>query len=430
MPGRLTKLVGLVDKPHLPRRTVRLRLTLLYGALFVVSGAALLAITNVLVRNSTDPVLFLGVGREAEAPPAVERPPLDEPDRLPPGVTLGDAQALPEELRAQSERLQAQGRQQREHDLDQLLIQSGIALGLMSMVSIGLGWVMSGRVLRPVRTMTATTRRISEHNLHERLALEGPRDELTELGDTIDGLLARLEAAFDAQQRFVANASHELRTPLSMMRTSLDVAAAKPRPMRPEMEALDGKLREGLDRADRLLESFLTLARAQRGAVPDQAAVALRQVVSGVLADRGDAIEANGIDVDRELEDVHAIGSETLLAHLVDNVIDNAIRHNEPRGWIRVATEASREAARLVIESGGRRLDPTEVRELAQPFRRLGTERTDPQNGVGLGLSIVAAIAEAHGGELELEARAEGGLRVRIELPRAPAGSATSGATG
>jgi signal transduction histidine kinase len=271
--------------------------------------------------------------------------------------------------------------------------------------------------------MTATTRRISEHNLHERLALEGPSDELKDLGDTIDGLLARLEAAFEAQRRFVANASHELRTPLSMMRTSLDVAAAKPGPAPRELEALDGKLREGLDRADRLLESFLTLARAQRGAVPEQAAVALRQVVSGVLADRGGAIEAKGIEVDRKLEDVNAIGSETLLAHLVDNVIDNAIRHNEPRGWIRVETEAGREAARLVVESSGRRLDPTEVRELAQPFRRLGTERTNSQNGVGLGLSIVAAIADAHGGELELEARAEGGLRVRIELPRAQAGA-------
>jgi signal transduction histidine kinase len=401
-------ILGITDamtilRSHLPRRTVRLRLTLLYGGLFLVSGAALLAITYLLVRHSTgDLVLFRGNGSSPEL-----------------GTDLESFSKVevPEELRPRMLRLQAQAAHQRTEQLHELLIQSGIALAIMAVVSIGLGWLVAGRVLGPLRTMTATTRRISEHNLHERLALEGPSDELKDLGDTIDGLLARLEAAFDAQRRFVANASHELRTPLAMMRTSLDVAAAKPGPAPPQVDALEGKLREGLDRADRLLESFLTLARAQHGGLPDQAAVSLREVVSAAIDAHGDAIAAKGIGVRQGKGDARVIGSETLLARMVENVIDNAVRHNEPSGWIRIETQVRDDAARLIVESGGRGLDERSVRELALPFRRVGAERTGSDNGVGLGLSIVGAIAAAHGGRLDLHARREGGLRVLIELP-------------
>jgi signal transduction histidine kinase len=417
MPGRLAKLVF---RPQVPRRTVRLRLTLLYGALFLVSGAALLAITYLLVSSATGDRVVVGVGSEAERPAQVELGDgsADVPDNL-----------LPERLDRQADRLSEQAANQRDEQLDQLLIQSGIALALMSVVSIGLGWLMAGRALRPLRTMTATTRRISEHNLHERLALEGPNDELKDLGETIDGLLARLEAAFEAQRRFVANASHELRTPLAMMRTSLDVAAAKPGPAAPQIRVLDGKLREGLDRADRLLEGFLTLARAQRGALPERATVPLPDVVGAALETRHTAMAAKRIELRQELAEAHLTGSEILLSRMVENVIDNAIRHNEPSGWIRVATRTDGDSALLIVESGGPPLEPSEVRELAQPFRRLGAERTNSRNGVGLGLSIVAAIAEAHGGALELGARTEGGLRVEIELPRSPANRPADRAT-
>jgi signal transduction histidine kinase len=390
---------------------VRLRLTLLYGALFLASGAALLTITYVLVRYSSERGVLVGASTNSDgrsATPAfleqVESDDFQSPPNLPP------------ELQAQVERIQDEVANQRAHDLSQLLLQSGIALGLMTVISIGLGWVMAGRVLRPVRTMTATTRRISEHNLHERLALEGPTDELKQLGDTIDGLLGRLEAAFEAQRRFVANASHELRTPLTMMRTSLDVATGKPGPLRPEVNALEAKLREGLDRADRLLESFLALARAQHGALPQQAA-SLPDLVVAAIEDRGDAIAERGISLERELRDAQVTGSEALLSRMVDNVIDNAIRHNEPAGWVRVDTETHGDVSRLVVDSGGPRLQERDVRALAQPFRRLGAERTGSENGVGLGLSIVSAIASAHGGRLELHARDQGGLRVLIELP-------------
>jgi signal transduction histidine kinase len=377
-------------------RTVRLRLTLLYGALFLVSGAALLGITYVLVRHNTNLVLI-----HSSQPGEQRRIETDDPERL--------QNLVPARLRADA------NRERNRHDL---LVQSSLALGLMSMLSIGLGWVMAGRVLRPLRTMTATTRRISAHNLHERLALEGPSDELKNLGDTIDDLLERLEAAFGAQRRFVANASHELRTPLAMMRTSLDVAAAKPGPRAPELEALERKLREGLDRADRLLESFLALARAQHGgALPEVSTVSLAEVAGTALAIRRDAIAERGIEVRERLGDAAVGGSRPLLARMVDNVVDNAIRHNEAGGWIGVETGQNGDRASVVVESGGPRLDEAEVQELVQPFRRLGAERT---GGVGLGLSIVAAIADAHGGELALEARPEGGLRVAIALPRVP----------
>jgi signal transduction histidine kinase len=286
-------------------------------------------------------------------------------------------------------------------------------------VSIALSWIVAGRVLRPLRTMTATTRLISEHSLHERLAMQGPSDELKELGDTIDGLLGRLEGSFNAQRRFVANASHELRTPHAMIRTSVDVATAKPGPLPPQVTVLADKVREGLDRADRLLDGLLTLARAQHGALPDRATVSLRQAVSAALEGRGDAIARMDIEVDRAMREVRVEGSETLLTRMVENVVDNAVRHNERGGWIHVETGMDGTAASLVVETGGPLLDESRVQQLAQPFRRLGADRTGSENGTGLGLSIVAAIAAAHGGALHLHARPQGGLRVHIVLPPA-----------
>jgi signal transduction histidine kinase len=391
------RLAALASLAAPPRRTVRLRLTLLYGGLFVASGAALLAVTYLLVRHFTAGV----VSTHAYLKPSTG---LNNPLPKLPALTQLQTQDLA---------------RQHASDLHQLLVWSGIALALMAVVSIGLGWLVAGRVLRPLRTMTATTRRISEANLHQRLAVKGPADELKELGDTIDGLLVRLEAAFDAQRWFVANASHELRTPLAMMRTSLDVATGKRGPVPPQLTELDRKLREGLDHADRLLESFLTLARAQHGALADEASVSIDEVVTAAIHARSTEIAEKRIDVQQELRRARVSGSATLLARMVENVIDNAIHHNEPDGWIRIEADEAAGLARLTIESGGAPLEENEVGALAQPFTRLGTERTDSQNGFGLGLSIVAAIAAAHGGKLELHARPEGGLRVVIELPHA-----------
>jgi signal transduction histidine kinase len=385
---------------RLLRPSVRLRLTLIYGGLFVASGTVLLAITYVLFGRATEGPVFTSTTRVGPGPPGLPSA---------------------EELQAQTERLDALADRQHAAQLHELLVQSGIALAIMTVVSLTLGWFLAGRLLRPLRTITAATRRISQHNLHDRLALQGPPDELKDLADTIDELLARLEAAFTAQRRFVANASHELRTPLAMMRTSLDVAAGKPEPLPPQLGVLDAKLREGLDQAERLLESFLTLARAQNGAaLPEHTAVSLPALLSAAIEARAETIAERQLTVEENLEDVHVTGSETLLARLVENLVDNAVRYGERAGRIRAETRSDGETARILVENDGPRLEERKVRELGQPFRRLAAERTSPQKGVGLGLSIVGAIAAVHGGSVRLHARPEGGLRALVELPRAP----------
>ena len=304
----------------------------------------------------------------------------------------------------------------------------------MAVVAGLLGWGLAGRALRPLRIITATARRISEDNLDERLAFGGPQDELKDLADTIDGLLERLEGAFAAQRRFVANASHELRTPLATMRASLDVAMAKPEPPPVQTVMLAGRLRGELDRIDELLEGFLVLARAQHGALPDQTAVSLSDLASAALAVRANAVAARALTVHTDVSSGTAwvSGSQALVSRMVDNIVDNAIVHNEPGGWIGVTAGTEGNSACVVVENGGPVLDQAQVAQLAQPFRRLGpggasTSRIAGGAGSGLGLSIVAAIAAAHGGSLDLCARPDGGLRVMITLPLAPA-SALMGA--
>ena len=366
---------------------MRLRLTALYGSLFLVCGAALLAITYLLVRVATTTTTAT--------------------TRTPGGPALAVTQ--------------------HSLDLHQQLVQSEIALAIMTVLSAGLGWLVAGRVLGPLRAMTSATRRISEENLHDRLALNGPDDELKELADTIDGLLERLEAAFDSQRRFVANASHELRTPLAMMRATLDVAIGKPDGVPAQMTTLDARLREDLDHVDRLLEGFLALARAQHNQVVDQSSVSLERTVRAALAAQTGAISERQLEVHTALAPIRVTGSETLLARMVENVIENAVRHNEPSGFVNVACEMHDGAARLSVESGGPLLDERGVAQLAQPFRRLGADRTGSENGVGLGLSIVAAVAAAHHGSLELQPRAQGGLRVQITVPLATLAGETGG---
>ncbi len=391
------KLVGRFEGRGLPARSVRLRLTALYGGLFVLCGAGLLVITYLLVSHSTR-----------------HRPPGGVFSGRPFAGELGRAERTVELGRI----VAALGYQNRV-DLHQLLIESTIALAAMAALSVALGWVVAGRVLAPLRTITARARRISEQSLHERLAFLGPRDELRQLADTIDELLARLEAAFEAQRRFVANASHELRTPLAMMRTRLDVAIAKPDGVPPQTQALDVGLRKDLDRAEALLESFLVLARAQHGTVADRTIVSLDQIVADALSTHHAQIVERRLEVRTALDSVGVTGSATLLSRMVENVIENSVRHNQPHGFINIACENIGGAGRLVVESGGPVLDEHIVAQLAQPFRRLGVERTGSQNGHGLGLAIVAAVADAHDGALELHARPQGGLRVQLTLPSA-----------
>jgi signal transduction histidine kinase len=302
-------------------------------------------------------------------------------------------------------------------DLHTLLVWFAVALGIMAVASVFLGWLMGGRVLRPLRQITATTRHISEENLHERVALAGPSDEITDLANTIDGLLIRLEGAFDAQRAFVANVSHELRTPLAMMRTSLDVAAAKSPPISQDASVLSRKVYEGLDQAERLVESFLVLARVERAAVDDQTIVSLTEIVTETLDARADAASSTNVNLQRSLDTAEVVGSRILLSQLAANLIDNAIRYNELGGWVCVVTGVD-EAGNtfLIVENSGPVLTPVEAGQLKEPFRRGGADRTGSDTGVGLGLSIAAAIARAHRGTVELQARQQGGLEVTVRL--------------
>jgi signal transduction histidine kinase len=411
MPGQLARLGGRSSRGVMPSRTVRMRLTALYGGLFLLCGAALLAITYLLAAGL--PATLAGRPFRTFGPPSRGGP---APSRCPLSLGFSRTESC----------LHAVALAQQAADLHGLLARSGIALLIMAVLSIWLGWLMAGRVLRPLQVITATTRQISEENLHERLSLPGPQDELTELGDTIDGLLERLEDAFATQRAFIANASHELRTPLAMMRTSLDVADGKSPPVSRDASVLAGKVRQGLNQADRLVESFLVLARAQRGVMTDLTTVCLPQLVSAALDARAADTADMHLGLRVQLGDADVTGSQTLLAQMVANLVGNAIGHNQPGGFIDVTTETDGSAVRLIVENGGSLLDPDQVAQLAQPFRRLGADRTSSAGGVGLGLSIVAAIAAAHRGTLELQAAPEGGLRACVELPQAGP-SSTSG---
>jgi two-component system sensor histidine kinase VanS len=303
------------------------------------------------------------------------------------------------------------------HGLHQGLLQSGIALAIMTAVSISLGWLVAGRVLRPLRTMTATTRQISERNLNERLALSGPQDELKDLADTVDGLLARLEAHVAEQQRFAANASHELRTPLAITQTLLDVARNDP-------DHENGELFERLHhlntRAIDLAEALLLLSRAeQKTFTPENLDLSLiaEEATETLLP----LAEKHGITLETSGEMTPTLGSETLLLQLTTNLVHNAIIHNLPqRGAVWVRSSLHPNHVELTVENTGENLAPQLVSRLAEPFQR-GTERTRTDHaGVGLGLAIAKSVAQAHDGTLTLTPRAAGGLRVTVQLPAAP----------
>ncbi|MEU4692996.1 HAMP domain-containing sensor histidine kinase [Actinoplanes sp. NPDC023714] len=370
--------------------TVSARFTILYATAFLGSGATLLALAFLLAGTRVTSVAPTG---SPIAPPSVQ-------------------------------------------DDRQLAQSAAVALLMMAAVSLVSGRILAGRVLRPLRTITTATRRITAESLDRRLAVAGPADEVKALADTIDDLLERLEASFTAQRRFVANASHELRTPLATMRASLDVAEAKP-DAAPSTVALAGRLRTQLDRVDHLLDGFLVLARAQHGVLADADTVDLGELIAAALRQRDSDVRGKHLTVDIEVPpSTTTRGSPALLTRLVENLIDNAVRHNEAHGWIRVtatrlssANGASRadaaasgraESVVLTVETGGPRLDQHEVDRLTQPFERLRRDgpRHDRAGGgsSGLGLSIVAAVAAAHGGDLGLTARAGGGLRVTTTL--------------
>jgi signal transduction histidine kinase len=396
---------------RLPRPTIRLRLTLLFGALFLLLGATLLAVTYLLVSNATgNPVVVTGPNGEmvVRFSGAVSGPTVNVVSGVPPP---GSQQWAPG-----PEQLQALAEQQHAAEQNQLLVWSGIALAIMAVVAVGIGWLAAGRVLSPMRTMTAAAREISATNLHRRLALEGPDDELNELGRTFNDLLSRLERSFEAQRRFVANASHELRTPLARQRTLLQVALSDPGATVDSLQAVAARVLAAGAQQEDLIESLLTLARGERG-LERREPVDLNGIVADVVEAGRAAAVGLGLRMDVRLDPATASGAPRLIERLAANLVDNAVRHNEAEGWVEVSTTTRAGSAVLRVANSGPLVPEAELIRLFQPFQRLGEDRTGHGVGWGLGLSIVRAIATAHGAVLDVRARPEGGLAIEVSFP-------------
>ena len=382
--------------------TVRLRLTLLYSVLFLLSGACLLTISYVLVTTSK-PIVAMGAvpvqGGERKTNGAHEEEPASDP--------LIAGQDGLDDLRRQLE-----AKQQQEEIKRQLVVKSVVALAIMAAVSTLLGWLISGRVLRPLQTMTNSIQHISARNVHERLAVIGPRDELKNLADTVDGLLGRLEAALDSHKRFVANAAHELRTPLTLERALLQEAVSDPNPTVESHQAHLEELSLVSEQQTRLLDSLLVLATSERG---------LNRTENVDLAElAGDVIRAveprrQGLQVVVEAAPAPVTGDPALVRRLVANLVDNAMSYNVPNGWVEVATGVDGEHCFMSVTNTGPPVPPEIVDELINPFQRLS--RTEDDGHHGLGLSIVKTIAAAHAAELTVRARPGGGLTIRILFP-------------
>jgi signal transduction histidine kinase len=398
---------------RLPRRTVRFRLTALFSALFLVAGAGLLAVTYVLVQNSATISLF-AVGKNG-ARIAVRNP--SGFPASPGSAALSDGTPSASSLQL-ARQLYTQAAATHASDLHQLLTWSGVALGIMTVLSVALGWVTAGRVLRPLRSMTITTQRISERNLHERLALPGPDDEVKDLADTIDDLLSRLETAFDAQRRFVASASHELRTPLTLNRAMLEVALADPDASTGDLRDTCVELLAAGEHQERLIEGLLALAASERGLdqrEPFDLATATRRALACHYANA----EHRGLRVDASFGHATVRGNPDLTERMAANLIDNAIRYNLPGGSIEVRTQTRCGRALLMVANTGTPVPADKVDQLFQPFQRLPADRARHPDGHGLGLSIVRAIATAHDALLEARLGPGGGLTVEVLFPYA-----------
>jgi signal transduction histidine kinase len=302
----------------------------------------------------------------------------------------------------------------RSAQLSALLTESGIALGIMAIVSIGLGWLMAGRALAPVRLMNARVRQMSADKLHERLALTGRDDELKELGDTFDGLLGRLERSFESQRAFVANASHELRTPVTVERTLVEVALADPDANLDSLRTTLGRVLVAGEQQERTIEALLTLARSQRG-LQTRGPVDLREVAG----DAADGVEAGAVELETDFRSATTVGDPALVERLVSNLIRNAVQHNRAGGWARASTDVRNGRPTVTVVNTGPVVEPDEVQALLEPFRRLNGARARHDGGIGLGMSIVDAIAAAHDAELSVIPRRGGGLAVVVAFPPA-----------
>jgi signal transduction histidine kinase len=394
---------------------VRARLTLVYGAFFLLAGGVLLAFNYTQVSRGLprDDIKFEGT-ISAGPPPGMEALPLQKGQFS--SGTAGEGRTVVAEFNGQPASLdfiQGLPRLIRSKALHTLLVQSLLALGAVGAGSVLLGWLVAGRVLRPLHRITETARRLSESNLHERIGLDGPHDELRELGDTFDGMLARLDTAFESQRRFVANASHELRTPLAIMRAQLEVAVADPAATTDDLRSTAAVVQHVIDRSERLVDGLLLLARAD-GRLHTEAVDLADLVLSSGAMERA---AARDLKVEVVVAPAPVHGDPALLAHVIDNLLDNAVRYNVDGGWIVVETRRQGGDAVLVVRNGGPVLPADAVEELFEPFRRFAVARTRGDKGAGLGLSIVRAVTRAHGGDVTAVALSGGGLELVVRMP-------------
>jgi signal transduction histidine kinase len=380
---------------HRSRSTIRLRLTALYAGAFLLAGTALVVSMYVILGEALDDQLTARIGVAGHLPELS-------------GVGPESTQAAHEAQDA----LRTQFQQDRDDTLSTMLTASLVALGGVGVIAALLGWFVAARALRPLQQITGTARRVADRNLHERIDLDGPQDEIKDLADTFDAMLERLDRAFDSQRRFVANASHELRTPLTINRTLIEVALEGP-DAGPALQQLGDTLLAVNQRHERLIDGLLTLAGSEQRIV-DPTPVDLAEVARYVTTEAGDEASAAGVDIRTVLEPATVVGDPVLLERLVQNLIDNAIRYNRPEdGRITVTTGAVDGTAQLTVDNTGPPVPPYEIPGLFEPFHRLST--TD--RGTGLGLSIVRSVARAHGGEAHATPGPDGGLTVRVVLP-------------
>ncbi|MFC4048191.1 sensor histidine kinase [Actinomadura syzygii] len=397
------------------RLTIRMRLTLLYAGLFLFAGVVLLGLTYVLVQTTlqrqggsagVNKVFQAVQGAPGEAGNGRGAPLPDGPSAQPPTI-----------VSKQVEGVLVKGREDyQKKTLSALLTQGSIALGLVGAAGLGFGWLLADRALRPVHKITETARRVARsHDLTERIAYEGPRDDVKELADTFDTMLGRLARAFDGQRRFVANASHELRTPLAINRTLVDVAVRRA-DATDDVKRLGESLLVVNGRHERLIDGLLTLAGTEN-VVVDAGPLDLADVAGHVLDQASREAEARGLTVRRDLGAAPTSGDPVLVERLVQNLVENAIRHNRDGGELSVATRVREGQAEVAVANTGPVVPRYDVETIFEPFRRLGNDRVRSDRGAGLGLSIVRATATAHGGTVTAVPRPGGGLDVTVRLP-------------
>jgi signal transduction histidine kinase len=383
-----------------PRPTVRARLTLLYIGLFALCGAIVVAVSYILVAQLGAPGLAQRPSSRSGVPAGIGALCRSEqPSAHPNKLLMG--QCIFQLLGAQN---------QRNLTLSHLLQYSLITLAVVIVLAAILGWIAAGRALHPVHLITAAARAASDQNLSARVALRGPRDELRELAETFDEMLARLQAAFESQQRFIANASHELRTPLAVMRATVDVVLGNPESTPSDLRNMAADIRVAVDHAERLIGSLLMLARNERGLTVHED-VDLATVTEDAL----DTADAGNRQVHASLEPAVISGDPVLAKRLIANLLDNAVRYNTADGDIWINTRTTPDSSQLTVANTGPVISPADAERIFQPFQRLNNRTS--HDGSGLGLTIVASIATIHGGTAAAQPRNDGGLSVTVTIP-------------